>query len=39
MAQFNIDRQLAQDPAGTLHAGVEIAQRELSDLQRIPLAL
>jgi hypothetical protein len=25
MAQFNIDRQLAQDPAGTLHAGVDLA--------------
>jgi transposase len=25
MAQSNIDRQLAQDPAGTLHAGVDLA--------------
>ena len=25
MAQFNIDRQLAQDPSGTLHAGVDLA--------------
>ena len=25
MAQFNIDRQLAQDPPGTLHAGIDLA--------------
>ncbi len=25
MAQSNIDRQLAQGPAGTLHAGVDLA--------------
>jgi hypothetical protein len=28
MAQFNIDRQLARDLPGTLHAGIDLDRRQ-----------